>query len=66
MTPIEQVSKFQRIFGDEVNELGTIPSVDKRKLRLDLLLEEVGELAIDGYGLAGYFALKCKEKYDKS
>lgn len=66
MTPIEQVSKFQRIFGDEVNELGTIPSVDKRKLRIDLLLEEVGELAIDGYGLAGYFALKCKEKYDKS
>lgn len=66
MTPIEQVALFQRIFGDEVNELGTIPSVDKRKLRIDLLLEEVGELAIDGYGLAGYFALKCKEKYDKS
>jgi predicted HAD superfamily Cof-like phosphohydrolase len=64
--PINQVALFQRVFGDEVNELGSIPSVDKRKLRIDLLLEEVGELAIDGYGLAGYFALKCKETYDKS
>src|SRR6188508_90212 len=60
---IDQVSLFQRVFGDEVNELGTIPSVDKRKLRLKLIFEELSELA-EAYGLDKYFTDYCKEYFD--
>ncbi len=60
MKPIEQVIKFQRIFGDEVNDLGTIPSIEKRKLRLKLIFEELSELA-EAYGLKSTFGEICED-----
>ncbi len=47
---IKQVELFQKTFGDIVAELGEIPSVEKRKLRLKLIFEELSELA-EAYGL---------------
>lgn len=54
----EQVQEFQRTFGDEVNNLGTTPSIEKRKLRLKLIFEELSELA-EAYGLESYFVTLC-------
>lgn len=64
--PINQVALFQRVFGDEVNELGSIPSVDKRKLRLKLIFEELKELAVDGFGLESTFNQICINSLDFS
>lgn len=47
---IKQVELFQKTFGDIVAELGETPSVEKRKLRLKLIFEELTELA-SAYGL---------------
>lgn len=54
----EQVQEFQLTFGDQVNKLGEIPSVDKRKLRLKLIFEELSELA-EAYGLDETFNQIC-------
>lgn len=64
--PIDQVELFQKTFGDEVNELGSVPTIAKRKLRIKLLFEEMKELAIDGYGLEAFFKSICIDHLDFS
>lgn len=62
---IDKVAIFQKTFGDEVNELGVIPSVEKRKLRLKLIFEELSELA-EAYGLESTFNQICINSLDFS
>jgi len=56
---IKQVELFQRTFGDIVANLGEIPSVEKRKLRLKLIFEELSELA-EAYGLEATMVDICQ------
>lgn len=62
---IKQVELFQKTFGDIVAELGEIPSVEKRKLRLKLIFEELSELA-EAYGLESTFNHICINHLDFS
>jgi len=57
---IKQVELFQKTFGDIVANLGEIPSVEKRRLRLKLIFEELSELA-EAYGLENTFGSICIE-----
>ena len=63
---IKQVELFQKTFGDIVAELGQEPSVEKRKLRLKLIFEELKELAVDGFGLESTFNQICINSLDFS
>jgi predicted HAD superfamily Cof-like phosphohydrolase len=55
---LELVSEFQNAFEQPIlNKEDEIP-VERRKLRLSLLFEELTELA-DAYGLEGYFEKLC-------
>ena len=62
---IKQVELFQKTFGDIVAELGETPSVEKRKLRLKLIFEELSELA-EAYGLESTFNHICINHLDFS
>lgn len=65
MNQIKQVELFQRTFGDIVAELGEVPNVEKRKLRLKLIFEELKELA-EAYGLESTFNHVCINSLDFS
>lgn len=52
--------EFQTLGGQRVGILGYVPTVEERKLRLKLALEELTELA-EAYGMVNYFANLCCE-----
>jgi len=63
---IKQVELFQKTFGHIVANLGEIPTVEDRKLRLKLIFEELKELAKDGFGLESTFNQICINSLDFS
>lgn len=63
---IKQTELFQKTFGHTVNNLGEIPTVEDRKLRLKLIFEELKELAKDGFGLESTFNQICINSLDFS
>ncbi len=58
---LESVSEFHKTFGAPVIEQPQIPSEDRVKLRLALILEELSELA-EASGAAGLFNQMMKDK----
>lgn len=53
--------EFQALGGQTIGKLGYVPTVEERKLRLKLALEELCELA-EAYGMINYFMGLMDEK----
>jgi predicted HAD superfamily Cof-like phosphohydrolase len=58
---IEQVKEFHKLFDIPILSKEESISVERRKLRIALLFEEIKELAEDGYGLKKTFSDMCKK-----
>lgn len=62
MNSIEAKKSFMLASGQTVRDTPGEPTVEERKLNLALILEEVYELARDGYGMEGEFQAMMDQK----